>query len=605
MVQLSKLVSDSVAGARNVSLSTIEEIGKAASNVGKAVLVRPTQKILLLGHHSHPRPRRRGHSTKGGGLTTGSSDTAGSGNGHLDRGGSADFSLEEWTRLRAENAWLRARVLQLERSLQEKEEDLIKQRKLAGGLSRLRARNITVGKKLGEGGFGAVYRGQWRGVTCALKFVQQSVADSLIKEFSIMDQFDHANIVQLYGIVEPETDGKVPSAWPPGLKPPCLVMEYMGYQLPADDDCTPVKVGTFIDYLHHTKLHRDNPEYWIGLCGMLAGGGRGLSYLHSYGVLHRDIKGVNLLLDGRGTLKLADFGLATQFVKELKDLGSSTYKRGPMTKFLSSSLLAGGLTMAAGTYTHMAPEVMSQGNYNVAADVFSFGIVISEAIAGCEAEDIVDDTRTRDFGLDCHKIKNLYCCSESAMVCRIMDKLIELAGWCCNLDPTKRPTTDQILGRLQRIQLEYQAKHLKATSPAPSTTASSSTKASNQSMHAPCSPTSGSISDAAVFLMSPVPVERAPMPNARSLLDNIPILSEDDEEEGDNEGESSLVSDDDDDDEVGSDKVAEPVDPRIEEAATKIFEMVDRNKDGYLHYEETQLLAKLSEDYDLSPDAYI
>lgn len=425
-----------------------------------------------------------------------------------------------------------------------------------------------------------------------------------------MDQFDHANIVQLYGIVEPEEDGKVPSSWSAGLKPPCLVMEFMGYQLPTDDDCTPIRVGTFIDYLHHTQIHRDNPEYWIGLCGMLAGAARGLSYLHSYGVLHRDIKGVNLLLDGRGTLKLADFGLATQFVKELKDLGSSTYKRGPMTKLMSASLLADGLTTAAGTYTHMAPEVMSQGNYNVAADVFSFGIVISEAIAGSEAEEIVDDTRTKNFGLDCHKVKTLYCCSDSSMVCRIIDKLIDLAGWCCTIDPTQRPNTDQILGRLQRIQLEYQAQHLKATSPPPSSTttptsATTTMTAASTTATTTCPPESGSISDPAAFLMSPVRGERKPIPNAHSLLDAIEILTENDDEE---EGSMSASDDDDDEEEevegAATSQEIPTVDPRIEEAASKIFEMVDRNKDGYLHYEETQLLAKLSDDYDLSPDAY-
>jgi hypothetical protein len=346
MVQLSQLVSEGVAGARQASLSTMGEIGKAAKGVGnKAIGVGNKATHLLLPRRAKSRPGRN-HSS-----------------GDMNRINNNDENTGEQQeriipQLQLENVWLRRRILELETKLRDVETDLETQRKLAGGLSRLRASNVTIGKQVGEGAFGAVYRGQWRGVTCALKFVQQSVADTLTKEFSILDQFDHANIVQLYGIVEPEADGHVPSSWSRDLQPPCLVMEYMGYELPGDETHPPVKVRDFIDFLKRTKYLRKDPEYWIRLCGMLAGATRGLAYLHSHGFMHRDVKGVNLLLDSRGTLKLADFGLATLFVKPARLATSgpkaSTYRKGPITHPLSPSwsLLNNGLTTAAGTYTH-------------------------------------------------------------------------------------------------------------------------------------------------------------------------------------------------------------------------------------------------------------
>jgi hypothetical protein len=107
---------------------------------------------------------------------------------------------------------------------------------------------------------------------------------------------------------------------------------------------------------------------------------------------------------------------------------------------------------------------MKDGSYNTTADVFSFGIVISEAIASQEAEEIVDDTRTPQFGLDVHKVEPQYCNGLSdAALQQIIKIMIGLAGWCCALESTERPTTDQIIGRLQQIQLEYQAKHLRVT----------------------------------------------------------------------------------------------------------------------------------------------
>ena len=95
-----------------------------------------------------------------------------------------------------ENEVLRKRIGELEARLEQQRQDFEAQQDLRsfGGLSMLRATNVTIGKQLGQGAFGAVFRGKWRGVTCALKFIKQSVADELRNECSIMDKIDHPNM---------------------------------------------------------------------------------------------------------------------------------------------------------------------------------------------------------------------------------------------------------------------------------------------------------------------------------------------------------------------------------------------------------------------------
>jgi hypothetical protein len=263
---------------------------------------------------------------------------------------------------------------------------------------------------------------------------------------------------------------------------------------------------------------------------------------------------------------------------------------------------------------------MSSGHYNAAADVFSFGVVISEAVAASEGEDIVDDTRTRDFGLDVDKVKALYCTPEELGgdtecdtdgLSMLVSNLIDLGGWCCRLDPGQRPTTDQIEGRLQRIQLEYQAKHLKSASPKPiietlavntaTTTTFSVTGESSATGVAPLLPgvsTTVSTTPTSVSSLSPSKTATTTTTSSSTTVSLhetrlTSIISNDQEEEL---GGIEVI--------VPMPTVDPTVDPMIREAATQVFEMVDQNHDGYLHYEETHLLAKLSEDYDLTTDAY-
>ena len=304
-------------------------------------------------------------------------------------------------------------------------------------------------------------------------------------------------------------------------------------------------------------------------------------------------------------------------------------------------------------FATVAPEVMQSGHYNAAADVFSFGIVISEAVAATEAEDIVDETRTNEFGLDVPKLKALYCNNNNNNNnnnndTMIVSSLIDLAGWCCQLDPSQRPTTDQIVGRLQRTQLEYQSKQLKQTS-----------SSHGGSKHLPTSNSTVPPNDPnaveALSGMSPPPPPPPQVPTvmpsnpklpahavaaattslaetAEPIMNAAPTSSIVLEPGGGGSGEDYYDFDYDDDvtlvsDEDGSSSievvvVPSPaaaaavralantpvlvvVDPQLqEEAAAQVFELVDQNQDGYLSYEETRLLSQVSEEYDLSPDAY-
>jgi len=81
--------------------------------------------------------------------------------------------------------------------------------------------------------------------------------------------------------------------------------------------------------------------------------GEGLVFLHSLNIIHRDLKSRNVLLDTNKGTKLTDFGVA-------KETNDET------------------MTVGVGTYRWMAPEILKEHYYSVAADVFSFGMVLSE-----------------------------------------------------------------------------------------------------------------------------------------------------------------------------------------------------------------------------------
>ena len=140
--------------------------------------------------------------------------------------------------------------------------------------------------------------------------------------------------------------------------------------------------------------------------------------------MHRDLKADNLLLDS-GQVKIADFGLsrAHQYGQDVRQHGS------------------------VGTFSHHAPEVL-KGEYGLSADIFSFGIVICEALTAREAQDIIEETRTSQFGVDEAGLKAFLDPARHPVSCF---DLADLAVACCELDSALRPTVTDCLSRLEAI----------------------------------------------------------------------------------------------------------------------------------------------------------
>ncbi|XWS39809.1 hypothetical protein CRYUN_Cryun18bG0086500 [Craigia yunnanensis] len=198
--------------------------------------------------------------------------------------------------------------------------------------------NFKDREKLGEGGFGAVYRGYLRdlGAYIAVKRVSKASKQG-IKEYAsevkIISRLRHKNLVKLIG-------------WCHEKGELILVYEFMAN-------------GSLDSHLFKGR----SLLTWEVRFKIVQGLASALFYLHEEGdhcVLHRDIKTSNIMLDSSFNAKLGDFGLA-RLVDHAK--GSQT-------------------TLLAGTIGYMAPECFSSRKASKQSDVYSFGVVILEIACG-------------------------------------------------------------------------------------------------------------------------------------------------------------------------------------------------------------------------------
>ncbi|XP_077249710.1 putative serine/threonine-protein kinase At1g09600 [Tasmannia lanceolata] len=193
--------------------------------------------------------------------------------------------------------------------------------------------------KIGQGTYSTVYKARdlETGKIVALKKVRFVYMDPesvrfMVREIQIQRRLDHPNIVKLEGLVTSRMSSSL-----------YLVFEYMEHDLAGlaalpDHKFTEPQVKCYMQQLL-----------------------RGLEHCHSRGVLHRDIKGSNLLIDNNGILRIADFGLATLFHPDQKQ----------------------PLTSRVVTLWYRPPELLlGATEYGVAVDLWSTGCILGELLAG-------------------------------------------------------------------------------------------------------------------------------------------------------------------------------------------------------------------------------
>uniref|UniRef100_A0A0E0E343 RING-type E3 ubiquitin transferase n=1 Tax=Oryza meridionalis TaxID=40149 RepID=A0A0E0E343_9ORYZ len=201
--------------------------------------------------------------------------------------------------------------------------------------------NFSDAKKIGEGGYGNVYRCTLDHTEVAVKVIQQDSSDKIdefLREVEILSQLHHPNLVLLLGFC-PEIG--------------CLVYEYM-------------ENGSLEDQLINNKGQQS--LHWFLRIQIIFEVACGLAFLHATKpepIVHRDLKPGNILLDKNYVSKIGDVGLA-KLISDIVPEGLTEYRD----------------TAVAGTLYYMDPEYQLTGTIRPKSDVYALGIIILQLLTG-------------------------------------------------------------------------------------------------------------------------------------------------------------------------------------------------------------------------------
>ncbi|XP_020092570.1 putative serine/threonine-protein kinase isoform X1 [Ananas comosus] len=200
--------------------------------------------------------------------------------------------------------------------------------------------NFSPGNKIGQGGFGSVYKGKLKnGSVVAIKVLSSESKQGtreFLNELSTIANIVHENLVTLYGCCV-EGNRRI------------LVYNYL-----ENNSLAETLLGG----------NRSNIQFsWRTRTNICIGVARGLAFLHEEvkpHIVHRDIKASNILLDMDLTPKISDFGLAKLFPDSMTHVS----------------------TRVAGTIGYLAPEYAIHGKLTKKADIYSFGVLLLEIVSG-------------------------------------------------------------------------------------------------------------------------------------------------------------------------------------------------------------------------------
>ncbi|XP_055822538.1 G-type lectin S-receptor-like serine/threonine-protein kinase At4g03230 [Solanum dulcamara] len=270
--------------------------------------------------------------------------------------------------------------------------------------------NFSNANKLGQGGFGPVYKGIFPGekeiAVKTLSSHSRQGIDEFKNEVTLIAKLQHRNLVRLLGYCINATEQ-------------ILLYEYMPNK----------SLDTFIFDETICQLLDWKKRYDI-----ILGIARGLSYLHHDSrlrIIHRDLKTSNILLDEEMNPKISDFGLAR--IVEGKVTEANTKK-------------------VVGTFGYMSPEYALDGLFSIKSDVFSFGVVALEIISGrrntgfYQSEEVLNllgyawKLWTEEGEIQLIDKSLLESCNKSEAI-----KCINVALLCVQEDPSHRPNMSDVI----------------------------------------------------------------------------------------------------------------------------------------------------------------
>ncbi|KAK7350502.1 hypothetical protein VNO77_09196 [Canavalia gladiata] len=280
--------------------------------------------------------------------------------------------------------------------------------------------------KIGEGGFGSVYKGSIKPadgngdpVLVAIKRLNKDALQGhkqWVNEVQFLGVVEHPNLVKLIGYCALDGERGIQRL---------LVYEYM-----------PNKSLEF-----HLFNKAYDPLPWETRLEIILGAAQGLSYLHEeleIQVIYRDFKSSNVLLDENFKAKLSDFGLA---------------REGPVAGDTHVS------TAVMGTYGYAAPDYIETGHLTAKSDVWSFGVVLYEILTGRRS---MERNRPKTEQKLLEWVKHYP--PNSKKFETIMDprlegqysinaaqKISKLADHCLRKSAKDRPTMSQVVERLKQI----------------------------------------------------------------------------------------------------------------------------------------------------------
>ncbi|KAK3375455.1 hypothetical protein B0H63DRAFT_400546 [Podospora didyma] len=263
------------------------------------------------------------------------------------------------------------------------------------------------GALIGQGSFGCVYLALHTvtGELLAVKQVEtpspsannqsdsrkKSMIEALKREISLLRDLQHPNIVQYLGCGSSAEYLNIFLEYVPGGSVQTMLNSYGALPEPL--------VRSFVRQILN-----------------------GLSYLHNRDIIHRDIKGANILVDNKGTIKISDFGISKKLEATNILNGANNNKHRPSLQ---------------GSVFWMAPEVVKQTSYTRKADIWSLGCLVVEMMTG-----------THPFP-DCTQLQAIFKIGGSKAAPTIPDHASEEAkqflGQTFEIDHNKRPSADDLM----------------------------------------------------------------------------------------------------------------------------------------------------------------